>query len=244
MDIRLEALAIGYGNRHIVAQGISTTIEGGKLTCLIGGNGIGKSTLLRTISGLLPKQGGHIWLADRDIDSLSAHERALTVSIVSTQRPDAEALTVHDLVGIGRSPYTNFWGKLSPKDETAVSRSLSQVGATPLAQRRMSSLSDGEAQKVMIARALAQETPIILLDEPTAFLDFGARVDTLRLLSRLAHDTGKTILMSTHDLELATELADNLLLLSANGLKSTSKESVRQSIREQLHAHETPSENP
>ncbi len=243
MDIRLEALAIGYGNRHIVAQGIDATIEEGKLTCLIGGNGIGKSTLLRTISGLLPKQGGHIWLADRDIDSLSAHERALTVSIVSTQRPGAEALNVHDLVGIGRSPYTNFWGKLSPKDETAVSRSLSQVGATPLAQRRMSSLSDGEAQKVMIARALAQETPIILLDEPTAFLDFGARIDTLRLLSRLAHDTGKTILMSTHDLELATELADNLLLLSANGLKSTSKESVRQNIRERLHAHETPSEN-
>lgn len=244
MDIRLEALAIGYGNRHIVAKGISATIEQGKLTCLIGGNGMGKSTLLRTISGLLPKLGGHIWLADRDIGSLSAHERARTVSIVSTQRPDAEALTVHDLVGIGRSPYTNFWGKLTPKDETAVSRSLSQVGATPLTHRRMSSLSDGEAQKVMIARALAQETPIILLDEPTAFLDFGARIDTLRLLSRLAHDAGKTILMSTHDLELATELADNLLLLSAEGLKSVSKESVRRSIRARLHANETPSENP
>ena len=202
MDIRLHHLSIGYRRGPVVARDINITILGGRLTCLIGDNGIGKSTLLRTLSGFQPKVGGEIWLGSREADSLSQRERSRIISIVLTQRPEMGGLTVHDLVGMGRSPYTGFWGNLAARDE--------------------------------LARALAQETPIILLDEPTAFLDFHSRIDTLRLLSRLAHTMGKTILLSTHDLQLAAELADLLLLLSPDGLRPVDPATISQDIRQRI----------
>lgn len=235
MDIRLEQLTIGYGRGRVVAKGIHATIAEERLTCLIGDNGIGKSTLLRTLSGFLPPMGGKVWLGDRELNGLSQHERARRVSIVLTQRPDAEGLTAHDLVGMGRSPYTGFWGNLSAQDEAVVAQSLLAAGAERLADRRLATLSDGECQKVMIARALAQETPVILLDEPTAFLDFNSRIATLQLLARLAHTRGKTILLSTHDLELATELADTLLLLTSDGLRTVDSTTIRKDISQRLH---------
>lgn len=234
MDIRLHHLSIGYRRGPVVARDINITILGGRLTCLIGDNGIGKSTLLRTLSGFQPKVGGEIWLGSREADSLSQRERSRIISIVLTQRPEMGGLTVHDLVGMGRSPYTGFWGNLAARDELVVRQSLVETGAWPLRDRKIDSLSDGECQKVMIARALAQETPIILLDEPTAFLDFHSRIDTLRLLSRLAHTMGKTILLSTHDLQLAAELADLLLLLSPDGLRPVNPATISQDIRQRI----------
>ena len=234
MDIRLEDLSVGYGRGHVVARGLNATISEGRLTCLIGDNGIGKSTLLRTLWGFQPKMGGRVWLGDRQLDSLSPRERARLVAVVLTKRPETGNLTAHDLVGMGRSPYTGFWGNLAAKDEVIVRQSLAETGALPLCDRKLYTLSDGECQKVMIARALAQDTPIILLDEPTAFLDFNARVDTLKVLARMAHTMGKTILLSTHDLELATELADTLLLLSADGLRMVDKEMVRRDMGRRL----------
>lgn len=238
MDIRLEQLSIGYGHGHVIAEDIHATIAEGQLTCLIGDNGIGKSTLLRTLSGFQPKMGGKIWLGNRELDSLSQRERARLVGIVLTQRPDAAGLTAHDLVGMGRSPYTGFWGNLSARDEMVVRQSLNEAGATTLANRRVGTLSDGECQKVMIARVLAQETPVILLDEPTAFLDFNSRIATLQLLARLAHTMGKNILLSTHDLELAAELADTLLLLSSDGLRTVAPTAVRKEIHQRIHPDE------
>ena len=230
----MEDLSVGYGRGHVVARGLNATISEGRLTCLIGDNGIGKSTLLRTLWGFQPKMGGRVWLGDRQLDSLSPRERARLVAVVLTKRPETGNLTAHDLVGMGRSPYTGFWGNLAAKDEVIVRQSLAETGALPLCDRKLYTLSDGECQKVMIARALAQDTPIILLDEPTAFLDFNARVDTLKVLARMAHTMGKTILLSTHDLELATELADTLLLLSADGLRTVDKETVRRDMGRRL----------
>lgn len=236
MDLRLSHLSIGYSHAHPVATDLNATLRGGQLTCLIGDNGIGKSTLLRTLSGALPPVEGEIWLGARLLTTLSARERARMVAIVLTQRPDAGGLSVQQLVGLGRSPYTDFWGNLSRADQIAVQQSLSAVGAMPLADRRMDTLSDGECQKVMIARALSQQTPVIMLDEPTAFLDFHSRISSMQLLARLAHTTGKNILLSTHDLQLATELADTLLQLSPHGLTIVDRESVKNDIKQQLFA--------
>lgn len=234
MDIRLSHLSIGYTHAHPVATDLNATLRSGQLTCLIGDNGIGKSTLLRTLSGALTPVEGEIWLGARLLTSLSARERAQVVAIVLTHRPDAGGLSVRQLVGLGRSPYTDFWGNLRMADQIAVQQSLSDVGALPLADRRIDTLSDGECQKVMIARALAQQTPVILLDEPTAFLDFHSRISSMQLLARLAHTTGKTILLSTHDLQLAAELADTLLQLSPHGLTIVDRASVKDDIKQRL----------
>ena len=144
-------------------------------------------------------------------------EKARTFGVVLTEKINAENLTVTELVGMGRSPFTNFWGTLNPHDISIVEKSLNIVGATPLATRRVTTLSDGERQKVMIAKALAQETPIILLDEPTAFLDYPGKVEIMLILRRLAREQGKTIFLSTHDLEVALQIADSIWLLDRSG---------------------------
>ncbi len=203
--ITLENLSIGYtskNNRKVVAEGINATLNDSELTCLIGPNGIGKSTLLRTLSAFQPPLEGSI-----TIDRL--------IGVVLTTKPDVQNITVTELVGLGRSPYTGFWGTLNEKDSEIVEESIAKTGITHLAERMIQTLSDGERQKVMIAKALAQQTPVIYLDEPTAFLDYPSKVDMLMLLRQLAHETGKTIFLSTHDLELALQLADRLWLLSA-----------------------------
>lgn len=189
----------------------------GELTCLLGRNGTGKSTLLYTIAGLLPALQGTVVVEDKAIDKLSSQERARLMSVVLTQRPENFNVTVSELVALGRSPYTGFWGSLRAEDQRAVAEALDVVGITALARRRFNRLSDGERQKVMISRALAQQTPVILLDEPTAFLDHPAKVETFQLLSRMAHSLQKTILLSTHDVEIALEVAGSLWVLN-NGL--------------------------
>lgn len=229
MDITLSNLTIGYKHK-IVAKNINTSIIAGQLTCLIGPNGVGKSTLLRTISGFQKPIEGQVAIGGKMISKLNNSERAMLVSVVLTSRPTVSRLTAWEMVGMGRSPFTGFFGKLRGKDRKAVEKAMEMTGTTALAQRMTEDLSDGESQKIMIAKALAQQTPVMLLDEPTAFLDFDSRVDLMRLLAHLAHETGKTILLSTHDLGLACRLGDRLLELQADGITDKTKKEVEESI--------------
>jgi len=222
--IRIEKLAIGYQGRHsvkTVAEGITDCIHSGELTCLLGENGAGKSTLLRTLSGFLPPVSGEITILGKPLRSYRERELATVIGVVLTERTNLQNMTVEELVGMGRSPYTGFWGRLSDKDRAKVEEALALVGIFALRGRMVQTLSDGERQKVMIAKALAQETPIIFLDEPTAFLDYPSKVEILRLLGRLSRDFGKTIFLSTHDLELALRVADRVWLMSRQGRLQT-----------------------
>ena len=219
--IRLINLSIGYLHKRkiakTVATGINASIHKGELTCLLGTNGIGKSTLLRTLSAFQPPLRGRILIEGRDINSYRQKELAKEISIVLTGKPSIRNITVEELVGLGRSPYTGFWGSLASKDKDIVEMALRTIGIQSLKDRTLQTLSDGERQKAMIAKALAQQTPVILLDEPTAFLDFPSKVDMMLLLHRLAHESGKTIFLSTHDIEIAIQIADKLWLMGKQG---------------------------
>ncbi|KAA6347597.1 iron complex transport system ATP-binding protein [termite gut metagenome] len=214
--ISINNLSIGYsskGNTRIVADSITADIFNGELTCLIGANGIGKSTLLRTLSAFQPKLAGDIRIQKKEIDKYSKKELATFISVVLTEKPDIKNMTVNELIGLGRSPYTDFWGTLDKEDKEAVDNAIALVKIESLSQRLTHTLSDGEYQKVMITKALAQETPIMLLDEPTAFLDFPSKVEIMQLLHHLSRQTNKTIFLSTHDLELALQIADKIWLM-------------------------------
>ena len=210
--IELRDITLAYGYRKLIS-GASTRFECGTMVALLGRNGTGKSTLLRAMSALGSVQQGEIYVAGKEIGSLSATQLARLVAFVNTERIDVEALTAHDLVAIGRSPYTNWMGRLSDADEEAVMRAMTIAGVANMADRRVDTMSDGECQRVMIARALAQDTRVILLDEPTAFLDLPNRYELCTLLRRLAHDEGKCIIFSTHELDIALSLADSIALV-------------------------------
>jgi iron complex transport system ATP-binding protein len=214
-------LAVGYraGRQppRRVADGISVSLRAGELVCLIGPNGAGKSTLVRTLAGMQPPLAGAVRLLGDDLHRLSARDLARRLSVVLTDRVSIGALTAFELVALGRHPYTDWAGRLSTQDEAAVWWSLDAVGAAALAARDLSELSDGERQKVLIARALAQEPAVMLLDEPTAFLDLPRRAEIVQLLRRLAQETGRAVLLSTHDLDLALRAADQLWLLPGGG---------------------------
>jgi iron complex transport system ATP-binding protein len=220
--LRTENLAIGYRlsrrQERVVAAGLAVQMEAGEMVCLLGPNGAGKSTLMRTLAGLQPALSGDVWLDGARLQSLSAAELARRLSIVLTERVDVGNLSAFGLVSLGRHPYTDWSGGLSETDRAAVAWALDAVGAMPLAHRPVLELSDGERQKVLIARALAQEPRLILLDEPTAFLDLPRRVEMMGMLRTLARETGRAILLSTHDLDLALRSADRLWLLGGNGL--------------------------
>lgn len=219
--VAADGLYVGYASgqsRRTVAGPLDCTLRQGTLTCLIGRNGTGKSTLLRTLAGLQPPLAGTVRIGGTDITAMSRQQIAQTLAIVLTQRPDAADLTVEQAVALGRSPYTGFWGRLSPDDRTAIDEAMRSAGVDRMRSRRVCSLSDGECQKVMIAKAVAQHTPVVLLDEPTAFLDFPAKIELMLALRRMAHQCGKTVLLSTHDLETALHTADRLWLLSPQGI--------------------------
>lgn len=214
--IELRNLSIGYltkNNRKIVASDINADIFSGELTCLLGANGIGKSTLLRTLSAFQPKLEGQINIEGKEIETYSEKQLSTLIGVVLTEKCDIKNMTARELIGLGRSPYTGFWGTLSDTDKAIVDKAISMVKIEDLASRMMHTLSDGERQKVMIAKASAQETPIIFLDEPTAFLDFPSKVEIMQLLHRLSRQTNKTIFLSTHDLELALQIADKIWLI-------------------------------
>ena len=214
--IQIESLSTGYRNKKnvtVVAHDINATIQGGELTCLLGPNGAGKSTLLRTLSAFLPPVKGDISIMGRNLRDYTDKELAKTIGVVLTEKTDLRNMTVYDLIGLGRSPYTGFWGTLHEDDCRVVDEAIEMVGIGPLKDRMIQTLSDGERQKVMIAKALAQQTPVIFLDEPTAFLDFPSKVEIMQLLHVLSRTTGKTIFLSTHDLELALQIADTIWLM-------------------------------
>ena len=231
MIISLSQLSVGYTLSHPVISDINLELRSGQLACLIGENGIGKSTLLKTLTGFLPKLKGSLLLGNRDIESFSQRELARQVSIVLTQKPDVQNLTIEEIIGLGRSPYTGFFGRLRAEDRKVVDDAIATMGIENLRGRMIQTLSDGERQKVMIAKALAQETPIILLDEPTAFLDFPSKAETFQSLQRMAHERDKLILLSTHDLELAVRFADSLLEVKKGALQAVSASEVKASIR-------------
>lgn len=231
MIISLSQLSVGYTLSRPVISDINLELRSGQLVCLIGENGIGKSTLLKTLTGFLPKLKGSLLLGNRDIESFSQRELARQVSIVLTQKPDVQNLTIEEIIGLGRSPYTGFFGRLRAEDRKVVDDAIATMGIEKLRGRMIQTLSDGERQKVMIAKALAQETSIILLDEPTAFLDFPSKAETFQSLQRMAHERDKLILLSTHDLELAVRFADSLLEVKRGCLQVVSASEVKASIR-------------
>ena len=219
--LRTENLTIGYALRKqapiVVVEAITTGLQPGELVCLIGPNGAGKSTLMRTLAGMQPALNGRILLNQQDLATLSARQLARHLSVVLTEPINAGMLTSWDLVALGRHPYTNWAGKLTARDETAVNQAMTAVGAEPLKHRHVNTLSDGERQKIMIARALAQEPEVMLLDEPTAFLDLPRRVEIMHILRQLARDSQRAILLSTHDLDLALRNADKIWLIPKGG---------------------------
>lgn len=228
--IQLRQLSIGYkGKSHhkVVAENICCDLFSGELTCLLGTNGVGKSTLLRTLAGFQPKLNGRILLEGKELEKYTARELSAVISVVLTEKCDIRNMTVRELVGMGRSPYTGFWGKLSREDREIVEKAIESVNIGQLASRMLHTLSDGERQKAMIAKALAQETPVIYLDEPTAFLDFPSKVEMMQLLHQLTRETRKTIFLSTHDLELALQIADKIWLMDkTNGISSGTPEDL------------------
>ncbi|MBT2511373.1 ABC transporter ATP-binding protein [Streptomyces sp. ISL-98] len=205
--------AFGRGTRRAVLEGLNLEARAGELTVLLGPNGAGKSTLLRTLCGLLPPLAGGVRIGGRPIAEESPAALARRLAVVLTDRVDAGLLSARELVALGRHPHTGFTGRLTPADHNAVQWALKAVAAAHLAHRPAVELSDGERQRVLTARALAQEPDVILLDEPTAFLDVPSRVALTVLLRDLARDKGLTVVVSTHDLELALRVADTVWLV-------------------------------
>lgn len=242
VSISTNKLSIGYADkgrkskvegRKTVQSDLSFSLYAGEMVCMLGPNGCGKSTLLRTLAGLQPPLGG-----EYSLNSLPMGEGRGEASLVLTERLSMENTTVHDVVAMGRYPYTSFLGGLTDKDEAIIAQSLQQVGFAPSHQGEgrggatsfFNAHSDGEKQRILIAKALAQQTPIILLDEPTAHLDLPHRILVLRLLRSLAHEQGKTILISTHELDLALALSDRILLMTpGKGVQLDTAENLKKS---------------
>ena len=213
-----EGLSVGYGKKVLMSN-IDMDLPAGSLTALLGINGIGKSTLLRTLAGLHLPLSGKVLVEGEHVHALSATERARRIAVVLTGRPRAGMLDVETLVTLGRQPWTDRWGRTTTADRDAVDQALEQAGALQLRNRQVDTCSDGEVQKVLIARALAQATPVLLLDEPTAFLDLPNRADIVRVLRSIAHAGNKAVFFSTHDLQLALDLSDRVVLMrSGDGL--------------------------
>lgn len=215
--MNLQQVSIGYPHK-VIAQYISAQLSEASLTALVGVNGAGKSTLLRTLMGVQQPIEGEILLGGRAIECYSRGERARLISVVSTQKVEAEQMFAEEVVELGRLPYTGLTGSLSNADREQVNKAIALAGVEHLRGRRIGALSDGERQRVMLAKALAQETPFILMDEPTAFLDYPSRTETFLLLRKLAHEEQKSILLSTHDLDLALKCCDHIWLLDKGTL--------------------------
>ncbi len=220
ISINIQDLSIGYllkqGKQKLIKSNISQKLYKGEVTCLLGANGSGKSTLLRTLAGFQPPLGGEILYNHKPVNSYSDSERSLLIGLVLTDKIYAGGISVFDLVSLGRHPHTGFFGSLKKHDKDIILNSMEKVGISYKADAYVSELSDGERQKAMIAKALAQECPIILLDEPTAFLDINSRIEIMYLLKELASIEQKSILLSTHDIETAIRLSDRFWLMDKN----------------------------
>lgn len=218
--LKARNLTIGYKNgdkKTEVISGINLSLCRGELVCLLGANGAGKSTLLRTLACTQPPLSGEVRIDDIVIDKISKSKFAKLLGLVYTDRTSAGALTVRELVELGRQPHTGFLGRLDKHDHEVVDKAINDVGIAYKSNAFVADLSDGERQKAMIAKALAQETPIIFLDEPTAFLDVESKIETIRLLHTLAKENNKAVLLSSHDISQALILADKLWIIDSTG---------------------------
>ena len=225
--MQLQHLSIGYPHK-VIGRNLSAQLLPASLTALVGVNGAGKSTLLRTLTGVQQALGGEILLNGKPLESYSRGERARKIAVVLTQRVEANQLYAEEVVELGRLPYTGLTGSLSNADREQVNKAIALAGVEHLRGRRIGALSDGERQRVMLAKALAQETPFILMDEPTAFLDYPSRTETFMLLHKLAHEASKSILLSTHDLDLALKCSDQIWLLDKGELITGSPQDFSQ----------------
>lgn len=215
--IKTTDLSIGYTSKKstkIIASNLNINLEKGNLVCLIGENGIGKSTLLRTLTKVQPAISGNVFINDSDINEISNLNLSKELSVVLTEKLPESSLSVFELVALGRQPYTNWVGQLNAKDIEIIEIALEYTNTKKLASSKYYQLSDGQLQKVLIARALAQNTDIIILDEPTAHLDIHHTIETFSLLKKLAKEFDKTVIISTHEINLAIQLADELWLMT------------------------------
>lgn len=228
--ITLSNLTLAYQQKCLL-RSANVTFGSGTLTALIGRNGAGKSTLLRALAAIDTPKEGAVLLAEQNIHNLSAEHRAKLISFVSTQRVRIANMLCQDVVAIGRAPYTNWLGSMQDEDSQIVSIALKAVGMEEFALRAIDTLSDGECQRIMIARALAQQTPVIVLDEPTAFLDIPTRFEICRLLADLAHNSGKTIIFSTHDIDAAMPVCDAFAILDNAAITMCDQQSAKEQIK-------------
>jgi iron complex transport system ATP-binding protein len=219
MLLTTHSLAIGYGD-CIIQQHLDLFAEQGNLICLIGTNGSGKSTLLRTLGGLQKPLKGDIFIHGKMLAKLSQHERSMLLSLVLTDPVEDDNMTVFDLVSLGRFPYTNWIGTLTDNDKKIIRTAISQVNLTSKTNAYLREISDGEKQRAIIAKALTQDTPLVLLDEPTAHLDLPNRIEIMLLLRRLSVNTRKTFILSTHELDLAIQMADNIWLIHPHRIET------------------------
>jgi iron complex transport system ATP-binding protein len=217
-------LTLGYPNKEdsrlnlVVAENCNLNLESGKLIALIGANGIGKSTLLRTLTNIQKPIAGNVFLNEKNINTYSALDLAKNLSVVLTEKLPASNLTVFELIALGRQPYTNWIGKLSDLDYSKVQAAILMTQIEHLSHKKHFEISDGQLQKVLIARALAQDTPLIILDEPTTHLDLLHKVSVLKLLKKLTIETNKCILFSTHDIDLAIQLSDEMIVMTPESI--------------------------
>jgi len=222
--LSVNNVTIGYKNKkqnRAVAENVNLGIRNGEMVCLLGPNGCGKSTLMRSIAGLQQSFSGDIYINNADINTLSPTERASQLSLVLTDKLAVTGISVTNIVAVGRYPYTNSMGKLKDEDIAVINRSLEKCGLQGYENRLYAELSDGEKQRVMIARALAQDTPLMMLDEPTAHLDLPNRIEMMKTMRKLAKETQKAILISTHELDLALQWADTIWIMNNSGTIET-----------------------
>lgn len=230
--LHISDLMIGYSSkkgRTIVASGINATLGAGELIVLVGRNGAGKSTLLRTLAAYNKPLEGSIKYAGADVASLSMQQLAKKISVVLTGTSSVANMSVRELVSLGRTPYTNFLGTLTEPDRLAVEQAMEAMGVTAFASRDFFTLSDGERQKCLIAKALAQQTPMIMLDEPTAYLDYPSKVRLMQMLKLLASTEEKGIIVSTHDLDIALRVAHKVWLMNEGRLQAGTVKELSQS---------------
>ena len=217
--LETHSLSVGYLHHKkniLIQSNLNLLVNRGEMICLIGPNGSGKSTLLRSLSGLQPALSGKTFIENKDIEKLSSKERALLISLVLTDRIEVENATVQSIIAMGAHPHTNWWGNINKEIKDEVDKAISMVHLEKKRFHLLTELSDGERQRVMVAKAFLQDTPIIILDEPTAHLDLPNRVEIMLLLHKLAHQTGKSVIISTHELDMALQAADKVWLMTAN----------------------------
>lgn len=241
--LKADNIAIGYTSKKeqkCIAKQLSFSLDKGKLIALIGVNGVGKSTLIKTICGIIPPLSGSIFLNGENLREFSSNELAQQLSVVLTEKLPPSNLTVFELIALGRQPYTNWLGKLTAGDYEIIENALLLTQTTSLSDKNIFEISDGQLQKVLIARAIAQDTPFIVLDEPSTHLDLYHKVQLFKLLKKLSETTQKCILFSTHDLDLALQLSDDMMVLTPDAFYCDTPENlVKQHVFEHFFKDDT-----